>query len=545
MRRRTASLLFGCAAAVLPLAHAQTTSTGSSGDTLITPTIPSISFFWSTYNDNVQTIPQCAGFQVQTYNNTGAAVQPTAPFYFSAFPIDYHPATTPLGDVGIGEWFTWSAAYPVGTRLSLGMTDSGNNSGGLVDGYTIVPGYTNCTVVIQDPSPPLSFTAYPDNNACDEVVLRINGGDGPFTVSVLAGQSGQYANVTNHDSRRVNLRNTVPAGQTFHIFVTDSKGASSRVSSAMTSSLHLGNCVAAAIPSSGSSTPIGAIVGGVVGGVLGAVLLGLLAWWLMRRRNRKHAEQADASGAFRQKGKHAAPSTVGEGARPDPDEGDSPHYSDSYEHASFKYPSPTDMALYYPVPTPMATSNQPVLPMPPSPYESAALHPSYPHPYDPYGAAAHAAASYSASSGAQAVEGGGYSSYDPMSAVSHTGSATSGSVAGSYDPNLHRFVGGGDGGEGGINVLAASQQPKQGPPAAAGIEELARPEEFEYRIGESPTRTQQYPMPPWPRPLQQQQQQPPPNTAGAYGPPQPPRLHSQSSQASMAAVPPPGTRLYP
>lgn len=96
--------------------QAQTTSTGSSGDTLITPTIPSISFFWSTYNDNVQTIPQCAGFQVQTYNNTGAAVQPTAPFYFSAFPIDYEPAATPLGDVEIGEWFTWSAAYPVVSR---------------------------------------------------------------------------------------------------------------------------------------------------------------------------------------------------------------------------------------------------------------------------------------------------------------------------------------------------------------------------------------------------------------------------------------------
>lgn len=79
-----------------------------------------------------------------------------------------------------------------------------------------MPGYTNCTVITQDPSPPLSFTAYPDNNACDEVVLRINGGDAPFTVSVLAGQSGQYANVTNHNSRRVNLRNTVAAGQTFH-----------------------------------------------------------------------------------------------------------------------------------------------------------------------------------------------------------------------------------------------------------------------------------------------------------------------------------------
>lgn len=67
-----------------------------------------------------------------------------------------------------------------------------------------------------DSSPALSFTAYPENNACDEVVLRIKGGSAPFTISVLAGQSGQYANVTNQRDRTVRLRNTVPAGQTFH-----------------------------------------------------------------------------------------------------------------------------------------------------------------------------------------------------------------------------------------------------------------------------------------------------------------------------------------
>ncbi|GAA5862956.1 hypothetical protein JCM3774_006698 [Rhodotorula dairenensis] len=543
MNRRIASLLLGLAAALRPV-NAQTTSVGSSGDTLITPAVPSISFFWSTYNDNIQTIPQCAGFQVQTYNNSGAIVQPTAPYYFTAFPIDYEPAATAVGDAGIGQWFTWSAAYPVGTRLSLGMTDSAGNSGGVVDGYTIVPGYTNCTVVQQDSSPPLSFTAYPENNACDEVVLRIKGGSAPFTISVLAGQSGQYANVTNQRDRTVNLRNTVPAGQTFHLFVTDSNGDSSRVSSAMTSSLHLGTCATAQVPSTGSSTPVGAIVGGVVGGVLGAILLGLVAWWLIRRRNRKHAEQPElrdslASGPSRQKGKGthplATPSTAGDAARLDADDGDSPHYSDSYEHASFKYPSPTDAGLYYPVPTPMSSVNQP-LPLP-SPYEPATLHP-YRHPYDPYGAA-HAAASYSASSGAQAVEGGAYSSYDPMSAVSHTGSATSGSVAGSYDPNLHRLAGlNGGGGPGPGTRSAPQQQPTQAPtpPLVAGIEELARPEDFEYRMGESPTRTQQYPMPPWhqaiPQQPRQQQQQ--------YGPP---LLHSQPSHASMA--PPRGARMYP
>ncbi|GAA5989101.1 hypothetical protein JCM10908_001158 [Rhodotorula pacifica] len=502
-RRRTASLLVA-SLAVLPYGQAQTTSKGSNGDTLITPTIPSISFFWSSYNDAAKTIPQCAGFQVSTYNNSGAAVQPTAPYYFIAFPINGQPATTFLGDVKIGQWFTWSAAYPVGTQLSLGMTDSANNSGGVVDGYTIVPGYNNCTVIEQNSSPPLSFSAFPDNNACDEVVLRINGGEAPFTISVLAGQSGQYANVTNHHGRTVNLRNTVPAGQTFHLFVTDSTGAASQVSSAMTSSLHLNGCATAQPPSLGSSTPVGAIVGGVVGGVVGAILLALLAWWLIRRRNRKRAaKQADASdalaagAAFRQKGKRPISTQDSHATRVDMDESDnSPHYSDSYEHGSFKYPSPTDAALYYPIPTPISTSNGP---LPPSPYDTGTgvLHP-YPHPYDPY-AAAHAAASYSASSGAQAVEGGGYSSYDPMSAVSHTGSATSGSISGSYDPNVHHFAGGNNGGH---RSALALQQPTQAPtpPSAAGIEELARPEEFEYRIGESPTRTQQYPLPSWQQP---------------------------------------------
>lgn len=124
-------------------AQAQTTSVGSSGDTLITPAVPSISFFWSTYDDNVQTIPQCAGFQVQTYNNTGAMVQPTAPYYFTAFPIDYEPAATAVGNAGIGQWFTWSAAYPVVSAESSSNGMCGKETlssyGGVSTGHTPVP----------------------------------------------------------------------------------------------------------------------------------------------------------------------------------------------------------------------------------------------------------------------------------------------------------------------------------------------------------------------------------------------------------------------
>ena len=41
---------------------------------------------------------------------------------------------------------------------------------------------------------------------------------------------------------------------------------------------------------SSSSTPVGAIAGGVVGGIVGLALLGLLVWFLMRRKRNNVAE---------------------------------------------------------------------------------------------------------------------------------------------------------------------------------------------------------------------------------------------------------------
>lgn len=89
------------------------TSTGQSGDTLIQPTVPPIVFYWSTHDDKFQTIPQCGGFQVSTYNNTGAFAKPEPPYFFSAFPIGLEPRATLLESERIGDWFTWIAAYPI------------------------------------------------------------------------------------------------------------------------------------------------------------------------------------------------------------------------------------------------------------------------------------------------------------------------------------------------------------------------------------------------------------------------------------------------
>ncbi|BGO89792.1 hypothetical protein NBRC10512_004445 [Rhodotorula toruloides] len=291
MRTATSAILAALAVACLP-AQAANETKGTSGDTLVSPTTPPISFFWATYDDTVKAIPQCAGFQVFVAPNNGSAVKPTFPLSFTAMPENYPPVTTTLPGVGIGDQFAWSAAYPPGTRIGFAMTDAANNSGGYVDGYTFVPGSTNCTLVDQPSSLPVSFSESPMDQPCDEVIVNIKGGTSPYTLSVVAGTSGLYANVTGVTKKRVNLRNIVPAGQQFHLFVTDSNGQSSIVEQAMMSQLNrVDRCFPATATSGDSSTPVGAIVGGVIGAVVLAVLIALVAWFLVRRRRRQRAEQ--------------------------------------------------------------------------------------------------------------------------------------------------------------------------------------------------------------------------------------------------------------
>ena len=96
------------------------------------------------------------------------------------------------------------------------MTDSANNSGGAVDKYVITQSsLQNCTLV-SDEASPVTFTSNPSDRPCGEIELDIKGGKAPYTVSVLAGQSGLYGNVTEVTSKKVTIGNVVSAGQTFN-----------------------------------------------------------------------------------------------------------------------------------------------------------------------------------------------------------------------------------------------------------------------------------------------------------------------------------------
>lgn len=81
---------------------------------------------------------------------------------------------------------------------------------------SIIPGNDNCMDEDAAASSSLSFTAYPWDRPCDEIVVEVSGGVAPYTVSVLAAQSGAFWNLTDVDDDRINMRNLVPAGQTYH-----------------------------------------------------------------------------------------------------------------------------------------------------------------------------------------------------------------------------------------------------------------------------------------------------------------------------------------
>lgn len=73
----------------------------------------------------------------------------------------------------------------------------------------------NCTGIVNEGSP-ISFVASPSNDPCDEIDIEIKGGKAPYTVSVLAGQSGLYGNLTGVTKKSFKMRNSVAARQTFN-----------------------------------------------------------------------------------------------------------------------------------------------------------------------------------------------------------------------------------------------------------------------------------------------------------------------------------------
>lgn len=459
-------------------------ATTTTDDGLLAYDTPSISVFWGTYNDSQVEIPQCNGVQIITTVNQASARQAVAPLYFTAFPIGYPPKTMRLPTDDIAQRFTWNADYPVGTHLTLAMSDSANNSGGAVDGFVIAQSsLTNCTPISYEPPAPISFTANPFDDPCDEIDIKIKGGKAPYTVSVLAGMSGLYGNLTGVNSKNFKMRNSVAARQTFNLLVTDSTGASSQVGPDMVSGLNLQTCNRPTASNSGSSTPVGAIVGAVVGGIVLAVIIGLIAWWLIKRRNKKREEeyrqaQLLASSEYRNADGRAPLvepfmlQTQGANIR---NTGIGAQYSEisptngsgSYDKSLDKYPS-SPSNPYSADPHHQYYSNhpghQPQQPSissshfeqpPPPPAQSAY---AYSNPYDPYD-----------SSAPGSTANGGYAPYESSSHHVPT-SATSLH----YEPPQHSN--------------------------SSATDDLANPEEFEFRLPDSRAGGGGYNLPPGARP---------------------------------------------
>lgn len=146
-----------------------------------------------------------------------------------------------------------------GTNFSLAMADSAGGTGGLVSGCkcpsrtsrpdrstdngvlfadTVIPGPTNnCTIRSASSYSPITLD-FPASNACDEIDMTIDGGQAPYTVSVLVGyvvlplflvssrgrltfashafrMTGLYSNTTSNTTS-VRLQNSILQGETFN-----------------------------------------------------------------------------------------------------------------------------------------------------------------------------------------------------------------------------------------------------------------------------------------------------------------------------------------
>ncbi|GAA5929579.1 hypothetical protein JCM3775_002381 [Rhodotorula graminis] len=448
---------------------------------LFIPRQPPIAFFWATANDSVKTIPQCGTLQVFTTPSPTTSVQPVGPFYFTAAAQGYVPETQ-LVTQQIGGAFNWTANYAVGTQLLFAMTDSANNSGGAVDGYTVIPGSDSCELNSASNSPAwLNVATYPDNNPCSEIDFDLTVGKAPFTVSILVPQSGAYLNATGIDKKSFTVKNIVPAGQSYNFWVTDSEGASSYTSFPRTSQLNQSSCSEAVRPGGDSSTSVGTVVGAVIGSVLGALVIAGVAWWFVRRRNRQRAERyrqqpPAATSEFRTADGRAplvepfripmAGAAAGGGAAAGDTFDDHSPNADSFEKGL--YPLSPDQ--HYRRDGPPSAGVVPA-PPPPSHLYDPSAHP-YGHAYDPYDHASYTATAASASAA------GGHG-YDPV--ASSSPADTTEYLSPSSAP--------------GTSYLGEHQQHQQHgvrddaeAPAGDGTDGLAHPGEFEYRLpGESPT----------------------------------------------------------
>ncbi|KAM0754113.1 hypothetical protein T439DRAFT_378200 [Meredithblackwellia eburnea MCA 4105] len=269
-------------------ALSSTDAASTSQTAVVSPTIPPTAFFWATTNNSLLALPQCSSVHILAIQNSLSTATAIPPYYFTVIPDGLVPSV----QASLNRLFSfdWVPNLPIGTQFSLAMTDSANNSGGIVGGYSIIAGNSSCPSSLATNSTTISFTVDPPNNPCDEINIDVKGGAKPYTVSVVAPALGRYANATGFSTNSFTLGNIITAGEEFKLFITDSNGVSSTVSAGMTSALGQSSCQKPG--SFNGSSNIGAIVGGVVGGVLIFLAIVILFYWYFRKIQREKAEEA-------------------------------------------------------------------------------------------------------------------------------------------------------------------------------------------------------------------------------------------------------------
>ncbi|ORY51773.1 hypothetical protein BCR35DRAFT_310691 [Leucosporidium creatinivorum] len=256
-------------------------------------TVPATSFYWQVATDGKDhyATERCSQPLSLATTNPQSSRNTTFPIYLTLFAVGRQPSTQLVLEEQLG-FFSWNANLPVNTNFSIALTDSSvpPTSGGVVDGFYITDGgLNNCTDAASS-STPLEVLFSPQDKPCDEIDLSVSGGTAPYTAMLLSSMGGS-GNLSDLPSDTATLRNTIPAGQTFHLAFADKNGLTSVVSDSMTSALNSPSCHK---PTTPHRKPISTavIIGATIAAVAAAIILALLAWWCFRRRAAKALERS-------------------------------------------------------------------------------------------------------------------------------------------------------------------------------------------------------------------------------------------------------------
>ncbi|KZT39184.1 hypothetical protein SISSUDRAFT_666637 [Sistotremastrum suecicum HHB10207 ss-3] len=159
-------------------------------------------FTW--YFAGSTTLPECGtiGIIVDTSPLPNSTQVARPPYYMLAYEVSGIATVSNIGSDS--DELSWTIKHASGTQLLLQVADSLGNTGGVGPAvYNVtVGGATNCHPSTE--TTPITLAIEPPNltvlQSCGPLVLDINGGTAPYTVSLVATNSPTVKNATLLDT---------------------------------------------------------------------------------------------------------------------------------------------------------------------------------------------------------------------------------------------------------------------------------------------------------------------------------------------------------